>query len=303
MAPQPNMNPQNIQQAIESLTGYPYELEIARRIEKYREYGFWVEPNYSFEDHDTGEARELDFHATEAEAISIKKSEFAFLVILGSCKDNKNPYVFFTRELPFAGIMLNSDIPIAGCPLEIYTESDEHEAIEWYLQLHKFLHIAKMNIISSQFCEMVWKNGKWAIQSAPIFKNTFIPMIKAMSREIEAYNNRSVPKKDETSPDYQIYYPLVVIRGPMFEYHVPPKGSNILREVKHILFIRHYESRNVKCRYAVDIIHESYLEQYLDLIERELTRFVNLVRRNKKSITRSIIKIAEKEESKEHKVK
>ena len=128
-------------------------------------------------------------------------------------------------------------------------------------------------------------------------------MIKAMSREIEEYNNRSVPKKDETSPDYQIYYPLVVIRGPMFEYHVPPTGSNILREVKHILFIRRYESRNVKCRYAVDIIHESYLEQYLDLIEGELTRFVNLVRRNEKSITRSIIKIAEKEESKEHKVK
>lgn len=302
MAPQTNMNQKSIKQAIESLSGYPYELEIARRIEKYREYGFWVEPNYSFEDHDTGEARELDFHATEAEAISVKKSEFAFLVILGSCKDNKNPYVFFTRKLPFSGIQLNSDIPIAGCPLEIYTESNENEAIEWYFKLHGFLHIAKMDTISSQFCEIVRKNGKWVIQSEAIFKNTFIPMVKAMSREIEGYNKECVPKKDETSPNYQIYYPLLVLRGPMFEYHVPPTGSNVLREAKHILFIRHYESKNVKCCYAIDIIHESYLEQYLDLIEKELIRFVNLVKRHKKSIIKSIKKIAEIEESKEQKV-
>jgi hypothetical protein len=294
--PQANLTPQSIKQAIEDISGYPYELEIVRRVEAYKRYYYWVEPNYSFEDHDTGEARELDLHATGAASISLHRSEFAFIVALASCKANKNPYVFFTRELPFSGITLNSDVPIAGCPLEIYGEDDESEAIEWYFQLHHFLHIAKMNIVSSQFCELVWKNNKWGVQSEAIFKNTFIPLIKAMSREIDEHNKASVPKKEELSTDYQLYYPFLVLRGPMFEYHMPPSGPAQLRDTKHILFIRHYTSRTVKCCYAIDIIHESYLEQYLDLIGQELNKFTNLVRRHRKPIVRSIQKLAELQE-------
>lgn len=291
--PRANLSLQSIQQAIENISGYPYELEIVRRVEAYKKYYYWVEPNYSFEDHDTGEARELDFHATGAESVSIERSEFSFIILLGSCKANKNPYVFFTRELPFSGITLNSDVPIAGGPLEIYGENDESEAIEWYLQLHKFLHIAKTKIVSSQFCELVWKNTKWEVQSEPIFKNTFIPLIKAMSREIDEYNKAYVPNKEELSTDYQVYYPLLILRGPLFEYHVPPSGPAQPRETKHVLFIRHYYSRTVKCCYAIDVIHESYLEQYLDLIDGELKKFVNLVRHYRKPIARSINKLAE----------
>ena len=298
MAPTPNIDPQSIKQAVEDLSGYTFELEIVRRLEKYKGYGFFVEPNYSFEDHDTGEARELDFHAIMAEAISTGRSEYSFMILLGSCKDNKNPYVFFTRNAPLSGITLNSDIPIAGYPLEIYDESGESEALEWYLQLHKFLHIAKTDIISSQFCEIIWKTNKWTIQSEPIFKNTFIPLIKAMSREIEGYNKKRIPDKDEESSDFQIYFPLLVLKGPMFEYYVPPTGDNELRQVEDVLFIRHYESRNVKCCYAIDIIHEGYLETYLDIVSKEFNRFVNLVRRNRKSVLGSIKKIAEIEDKK-----
>ena len=294
--PQANLSLQSIQQAIEDISGYPYELEIVRRVETYKKYGYWLEPNYSFEDHDTGEARELDFHATGAESISLKRSEFSFIVILGSCKANKNPYVFFTRELPFPGVTLNSDVPIAGSPLEIYGENDESEAIEWYFQLHNFLHIAKMKIVSSQFCELVWENTKWEVQSEAIFKNTFIPLIKAMSREIDEYNKAYIPNKEELSTDYQVYYPLLVLRGPMFEYHMPPSGPAQLRDTKHILFIRHYTSRTVKCCYAIDVIHESYLEQYLGLIEKELNKFANLVRRHRKPIVQSIHKLTELQE-------
>lgn len=290
---QANLSLQNIKQAIEDTSGYPYELEIARRVETYREYGYWVEPNYSFEDHDTGQARELDFHATGAASISLKRSEFAFIVILASCKANKNPYLFFTRKLSVPLVTLNSDVPIAGGPLEIYGERDESEAIEWYFQLHNFLHIARMKIVSSQFCELVWRNTKWEVQSEAIFKNTFIPLIKAMSREMDESNKAYVPTKEEPSADYKVYYPLLVLRGPMFEYHMPPSGPPQLRDAKHILFVRHYASKTVKCRYAIDIIHESYLEQYLDLIEKELRKFTNLVRRHRKPIVRSIHKLVE----------
>ena len=79
---------------------------------------------------------------------------------------------------------------------------------------------------------------------------------------------------------------------------MPSTGSPLLRDVKHVLFIRQYESKSVKCRYAIDVIHESYLEDYLDIINKELKRFVNRVKHHKKAVVSSIKKIAELEEDK-----
>lgn len=296
MVTESNLNIEQMRKALENKSGYPFELEIVRRLEACE---YLTEPNYSFEDHDTGMARELDFRALNVMPISSKKGEFAFVVILGSCKDNKNPYVFFTRKTILSGITLSSDVPIAGCPLEIYDENGDKDAIQWYLGLHDFLHIATTDNVSSQFCELVRKNNKWEVQSEVIFKNAFIPLVKALSREIEDYNKACIPSKNETSPNYQIYYPLLVLKGPLLEYHVPPEGPAQLREAKHILVIRHYESRTVKCEYAIDVIHESYLEQYLDLVEKEVTKFVNRVRHHKKIIVESIKKLAGVEEEKQ----
>lgn len=300
MVPLPNYNFDDIKQVLENTSGYPFELSILRRVENYEKYGYWVQANYSFEDQDTGEARELDFHATKAETVSLQKDEFVFTTILGSCKANKYPCVFFTRDLPLSGYRLNSDIPIAGCPLEIFsTDSDDSEGIHLYFQLHRLLHIAKAQTISSQFCELVWKASKWEVQSEVVFKNTYIPILKVISNEIEERNKSSKPKIGESSPEYTIIYPLIIMKGPIYEYYSPPSGDTILRETNHIVFTRHYESEKVKCYYAVDVIHESYLESYLDMINNELKRFVNLVRRHKKVLVQSIRRLAEIEEKKD----
>jgi hypothetical protein len=289
----PKLNLKEIKQAVEKNSGYPFELEIVRRIEMQRGYPYFVEPNYSFEDHDTGKARELDFHAIQAIPISTRKAEYVFMVILGCCKDNKNPYVFFTRKAPLSGITLDSDAPIAGCPLELYVDEDT-EAIEWHLGFHEFLHIGKADVVSSQFCELAPKGSAWHVQSETIFNDAFIPLLKALSREIERFNQDCNPKNSEENlPSYQIHYPLLVLKGPVLEYHLPPKGPARLRYAKHILVIRHYESKTVKCRYAIDVIHESYLEQYLDLIQMEVNTFANRVKRHKKEIVYSIEKLSE----------
>jgi hypothetical protein len=284
-----NIDLTQIKDALEDNSGYPFELEITRRIEA-REY--FVEPNYSFEDQDTGLARELDFHALKSEIISEKKMEFVIAIILGSCKDNKNPYVFFTRELFLSGIMLSSDLPIAGCPLEIYDENNYCLSLEEYLELYKFLHIGKTDIVSSQFCELKQKKGKWEIQSETIFKDAIIPLIKALHGDITDYNEEHIPNLETEGVDYQIYFPLIVLKGPLLQYHVPPKGPTQLKQAQHIVVVRHYESKTVKCRYAIDVIQESYLEKYLEIIDKEIAKFKNLVRNHKKIITQSIKKVA-----------
>jgi len=295
VAPQPDYDPAVIKQALEDTSGYPFELQIAQRVERWEEYGYYVEPNYSFEDHDTGEARELDFHAVRAVPISSKRGEYAFIVLLGSCKANRTPYIFLTRPALLAGITLMSDVPISGSPLEIYQEDDEAEAIEWYLQLHKFLHIGRLDHISSQLSVLTWKNSRWEVQPEAIVRDTFIPLIKAMSREIEHHNEKCVPNRAKILPEFNMYYPLLVLKGPMYEYYLPGEGEAQLKDTKHVLVIRHYESKTIKCRYAIDAIHETYLEEYLNLVESEAKKFTNTIRRHKKILDRSIERLTKQE--------
>ena len=303
MVPLPKYNLDDIKQVLEDTSGYPFELSIVRRVENYEEFGYWVQANYSFEDQDTGEARELDFHAMKAETVSLQKDEFVFATILGSCKANKYPCVFFTRDLPPRGNQLNSDIPIAGCPLEIFpTDSNDSEDINLYFQLYGLLHIAKAQTISSQFCELVQKKSKWEVRSQVMFKNTYIPILKIISTEMEEENKSSKPKIGESSPEYTINYPLIIMKGPIYEYYSPPSGDTILRETKHIVFTRHYKSKKIKCCYAVDVIHESYLESYLDVINNELKEFANLVRKHQEVLVQSIRRLAEIEEKKDKNV-
>jgi len=297
MAPQPDFSPEKIKRSIEDTSGYPFELQIAQRVSKWNEYAYFVEPNYSFEDHDTGKARELDFHALRASPISARKGEYTFTVLLGSCKANKNPFIFFTREEPLAGLTMMSDVPISGCPLEIFDKKGESDAIELYFRLREFLHIAKLGIISSQFCVLNWRSSKWDVQPQAVIRDTLIPLMKVMSREIEQHNEKCSSHKGKILPEYHIYYPLLVLNGPLYEYYVPPEGPAQLREVKHVLVIRHYESKTVKCRYAIDVIHETYLEQYLELIEEEVSKYNSLVRRHKKRVLRSIKELAAIEEA------
>jgi hypothetical protein len=284
-----NIDLEEIKAALEDSSGYPFELEIARRVEASE---YYVEPNYSFENQDTGTARELDFRAIRSETISERKNEYAFVVILCSCKDNKNPYVFFTRELFLSGIMLSSDVPIAGCPLKIYDEIDNNRNLEDYLELYKYLHIGRTDTVSSQFCELKQRKGKWEIQSEAIFKDAIVPLLKALSGEITSYNEEHTPDLETKELDYQIYFPLIVLNGPLLEYHVPPEGLPHLEQSQHIVVVRHYESKTVKCRYAIDVIHESYLEEYLELINKEVAKFRNLIGRHKKIISQSIKQIA-----------
>jgi hypothetical protein len=283
-----NFSLDEIKAALEDNSGYPFELEIARRIES---LDYFVEPNYSFEDQDTGVARELDVHAIKSKLISKRNDESAFVIILGSCKDNKNPYVFFTRELTSTGIKLSSDVPIAGCPLEIFDKNNNSYTIDEYLELYKFLHIGKTDVVSSQFCELKKKDKKWEIHSENIYKDAIIPLTKALYDEIQTCNEEHTPNLETKTVHYQIYYPLIVLNGQLLQYHVPHKGPSTLKQTQHIVIIRQYDSKTVKCLYAIDVIHESYLEEYLKIIDIESDQFISQVKHDKKIISASIKKI------------
>lgn len=295
MVPQPKYETGLIKRVLEDTSGYPFELEIIRRIEKWADYGCYVEPNISFEDQDTGEARELDFHVVLALPISMERDEWVFVHIVGSCKDSRNPYVFFTRPDPTAGMMFRAEVPISGYPLEICEDNGESVGIEWYFKLHKLLHIGRTENISSQACVLAWNSGKWVVEKKPVIRDTFVPLVKVMSRKIKEQNDKYIPGHETIKPEYNIYYPLVVIKGHLYEYCVSGSGDTELKDTKHVVVTRHYESKAVRCHYGIDVIDERYLEEYLGLIYKEATKFVNLIRRYRKAVVRSIEQLSRRE--------
>jgi hypothetical protein len=276
-------------------SGYPFELEIARRIES---YGFFVTPNYNFEDHDTGQSREIDIHALTAEAVAFQRYEFLYPLLLASCKANEDPYVFFTRDNILSKIQLQVDPPLSGIPATIVNGEGESLPAADFFRLEEFLHIAGAERISSQFCQLTRRGDKWAISQAPVVESIVIPVIKALAREISDHNSKTgEPTPDENDSNYQIYYPVIIVRGPLFEYYVPAEGGTPeVSPNRHIVFFRHYQSSTLQGEFAIDVIHETFLEEFLDLIAREGKKFANRIRRHRKRIVASIQHLRKKEQ-------
>ena len=282
---------EEIKKAVET-SGYPFELEIARKIES---HGYFVTPNYNFEDHDTGRSREIDLHAITAETVSMRRVEFLFAVLLGSCKANKVPYVFFTRDNPLSSIILEVDAPLSGMPLKIISPEGEWEPAADFFKLHKILHIATAQTISSQFCQVsrgTSNKKEWNISQETIVESVVVPLVKALAREIEDHNEMSKPHKEEGGSYYQIYYPVLILKGPLFEYYVPYEGPPQVRQSEHVVLVRHYQSRVLKGEYAIDVIHEGFLDTYLEISDKEVKALVNRIRRHRKRVLESIKKLA-----------
>lgn len=83
-----------------------------------KEYGYYVIPNYSFIDLETGQSRELDIWAMAVQAITRRDFEFIFPILLIECKNLQAPLVFFTqKEIPIKELI--GDIHLSGIPKEI----------------------------------------------------------------------------------------------------------------------------------------------------------------------------------------
>jgi hypothetical protein len=74
----------------------------------------------------------------------------------------------------------------------------------------------------------------------------------------------------------------------MFEYHVPLEGDVTVTRVKHVVIVRHYVAKSLSGEYAVDAIHESFLEEFLDVIASEARTIANRVRRHRRRVLESL---------------
>lgn len=76
------------------------------------------------------------------------------------------------------------------------------------------------------------------------------------------------------------------------------KGKLKLKKEKHVRYIKEYFSKDKKDTYIIDVITEKYLSKYLKVIEEEMTRMQNKLKRKKKVVRASLDTLVEKAKKK-----
>ena len=138
-------------------SGYLFEQRLAAFL---KGEGYYVIPNYSFKDPQTGDHREIDVWAYGATAIRRRREEFIFQMLLVEAKNIHSPHVFFTQiEAPISELM--GEVHISGPPKEVI-EGKSREESGKFLDFEKLHHYYRRDRVASQFC-VVYRKGKDSI--------------------------------------------------------------------------------------------------------------------------------------------
>lgn len=271
-----------------SQSGYMMEQELVPVIES---FGYFVTPNANFKDQDTGQSRGIDIEAISSRTIARGKYDFIFPILLIECKNNSNPYVFFTRKNVLAGWSLG-DHYISGMPKEVET-TEGLESLTDYVKFNKFHHYSLADQVSSQFCTFEHKQkdkkDTWQAKHDPFYESVIIPIIKALKAAIDDHESSYEPDPSDTEINLQLYYPIIVFGGDLYEIPVEAKTETI-RKVKHINFVRHYESESISGTFQIDVITRSYLKKFLELIDEEIDIITRRIKARKKILKANVIR-------------
>lgn len=278
-----------MKQAIK-MSGYLIE-QRAERI--FKEAGYYVETNPVYLDAESGKSREFDIRAISARSINREERDFIFPVIICECINNAQPIVFFVKESPIA-FLYGYEVKVSGIPVKFWRK-DGYINFSDFIGLEKFHHYCKGKF-STQYCSFkkVKNRSEWIACHDDEHHNTLDSLIKALEHEIsEHYDKLVIPDEpDEERINIQIYYPLIILEGELYEAELKNKDIE-LRKVNHIQFRKEVYSRSINERetYQIDIITEDYLQGFLEVIEWEIDKIKRKFQRNRSQVNKSMIKI------------
>lgn len=261
---------------------------LESRIESFLiEQGYFVQANSVYTDPATSKSREIDLFALSARRVW-KEYHFLFLCFLVECVNNPQPITFITKE-PQAPFLFHNDLKISGLPVKILEtgEDDSWEMLSDCLHMDKYHHYCKGRV-ATQFCSFNRKKGStdWmASHDERHFED-----IRKLCDAVDYFSEQHVKDwsfGDEEPINLQIYYPLIVVQGALFDAR-PSKKSIRLYDAQHIQYRQPAIINGEEEDYQIDIVTEAYFPQYVDMVEDEIIKTVRRMQRRKPQIMRSI---------------
>jgi len=289
-------------------SGYLLEQRVESMLQ---ERGYYVEANAAYPDPSTGKSREIDIDAVAAVKIS-REYDLIFSRLLCECENNKQPIVFFIKDSPIS-FLYHEEVKCAGLPVQFLTrgrtpingakkESDnEYIGLSEFLNFEKYHHYCK-GPISTQYCTFTRKDpGKpWVAFHEDAQHRSLTDLIFSLEASIEDYyKNYSIPEEEEVEQvNIEIYYPLLILQGPLYAASVKETKLKLLRS-EYVQYRKEYFSKDKHETYQIDVIAESFLPHYLDMIEKEMERAKNILKRKKEIVRESLDRLVEKARNKD----
>lgn len=245
-------------------TGYPTEIVAATTLER---LGWQVTHNPSYLDDTEGVSREFDLWARRPRVVQADSKVFPVSVdlIIACKKSARAPWVFFmTPSGPGDSRLIKTDLASAFL---FWTPNVGEEPVLSHSDLKGFHHYFNRDAPRARTYHEVFKGRETSGERAQSIYSTVMSCTKAVlfRRRIHAHDVAAA-----------IYYPVIVCSGELFEAHVASADTIELKAVEHLQLSHHYTRSmhevswwEVESEFVVDIVRDSYLEQFLQTIERE----------------------------------
>lgn len=291
-------------EAKEALLRSGYLLEC--RVEGYlREHWGYVEANATYEDPDTGKSREYDVYAMKAYPAGQNDRDYLFGVLLIECINNPQPLAVMTKE-PLIGFLHHEEVKLAGLPVKVPAAQAAKgwQRLSEYLVMKNYHHYCKGRF-GTQFCSFAKKKTGRKEEWMAIHEGYHFDSIRKLCDVVEYrvdHHFNSWVLRGKEHVNIEVYVPVIILQGELLDARQTTR-SVTLRPVDHIQFRRSVTKSGKEIDYQIDIIRERFLPQYINIIDKELDRTANLLRRRYKTVSRAIEAIMEKAEKHDSKEK
>lgn len=273
MERQPNSD--EVLQALRE-SGYLMEQEVATALEK---RGFVVSTNVAFRDLEQDTSREIDVRATKVYLQSETHGVRVVGELVCECKNNGYPIVFVVRKknrLDRAPEPEEYVFPPASQE-EIRTTRPGITEISYRtpfvrLRLRDCHYYYGSDTKAVQFCMLKMKKQRWVAEHGAIYNSLFYPTVKAFLARREQIE-RDPDTGPYSRPDVWLFFPVVVLQGPLYTIDVSEKEP-VPREVPYVSLLREIRTDNVDGRFLVDFVQRDSLGEYLDKAAEAFARTV-----------------------------
>lgn len=266
MNPQPHKITRD--EMLEAITrsGYLIEQRSKAVLEK---QGYYVETNRSYPDAGTDKSREYDIFGSKFFPLFRGEPSGLASIIICECKNNPQPVVFFGNDPPLT-LMFHEQVKSSGIPVVVWDQGGFLN-LSHFFRFETLFHQCRRHV-AKQYCSFSPKNkGGWLASHPDEQHQFFSTLVEAVETAIsEHYENLEPPLSNETVPvNLQIYYPLLVLQGGLYTAH-QTRHELVLREAKHVQFLRQLWSNGSPKAYQIDVIQEGFLRSYLNLVDGEI---------------------------------
>ena len=260
------------------------DIQLEQRVAKaMREHGYLVQTNPAYTDPETGKSREYDISAIQASMLDRGTTDAVFSLLVCECENNEQPIVFFTSE-SLLGFM---NVKYSGSPVKIISGNRLLPLWE-FLGTKRFHHYGH-GTVATQYCTFHRKNdsARWVASHSDAHQ-TFLALVNAVEHGIDDHcNNWVSPGRSKERINLQMFYPLLVLQGDIYEARTDTSPL-IIKEVEHVQYRKElWDGRGSKT-YHLDVIAEKYVPKYLDLISKEIETVRRRLRRQRTIVYQSI---------------